>query len=240
MERLVICSALPVEVNSLCRRLQVNPPSPGHRLVETVSPFSERKISICLSGVGGRRMTGLLESLRFDGPCRWLSLGVAGGLNTVYRRGETVRGSRVVDPTGVLTSAGAPLDDSGPVLVSVEAPLLTVQQKAEARVANAADLVDMEAASVAHHAAGRNEPFLWIKAVSDPANEAVPAECFDCIDESGFPDSRRAMGVIMRKPFLIAPLVKMGKRMPALSRKLADAAISCLRELEQGDGCTCE
>ena len=94
-----------------------------------------------------------------------------------------------------------------------------------------ADLVDMEAATVARLAMERSLPFRTVRAISDPVDENLP-------DLSRFTDARGsfrstafAMYVALH-PWLIPTTVRLGKQSARASQAIATALLQFLRQAE--------
>lgn len=116
-----------------------------------------------LIGVGAGDLSGL------EGGDRLILAGFAGGLRPDLRMGDVLVPSEAVGPDGrVWPLAG----ESGRVVTS---PTLVADtaDKRRLRDATGADIVDMEASTVAAWAAERGVPLTVVRAVTDTAHDAL-------------------------------------------------------------------
>ncbi|HYL81534.1 MAG TPA: hypothetical protein VEU07_12020 [Candidatus Acidoferrum sp.] len=167
----------------------------GLRLAQ--GTIAGQSVVLIQSGVGATRArSALLKVAReFHFRAAW-SLGLAGGLADDLGPGDLIcpavvllddgRQGQALAPTAPLATIGAALQgaSSGPLL-TVEAPLQTVQAKRHARERTGAVAVDMEAAGVAAAARDLEIPWLAIKAVADDAREGLPAFLAGCMTPAG-------------------------------------------------------
>jgi adenosylhomocysteine nucleosidase len=156
-----------------------------------------QSVVLIQAGVGAARARSALLTVarEFHFRAAW-SLGLAGGLADDLGPGDLIcpavvllddgRQGQALAPTAPLATIGAALQgaNSGPLL-TVEAPLRTVQAKRNARERTGAVAVDMEAAGVAAAARDLEIPWLAIKAVADDAREALPAFLAGCTTPAG-------------------------------------------------------
>jgi adenosylhomocysteine nucleosidase len=94
-----------------------------------------------------------------------------------------------------------------------------------------ADLVDMEAVTVARLAKVRGLPFRTVRAISDPVDDNLP-DLSRFTDERGsFQSASFAMYVALH-PWLIPTTVKLGKQSARASQAIASALLQFLRQAE--------
>lgn len=227
MTRIALCAALPLELQSFCR--ETGSSVPHARLRWTRSPWQPSgEMWLIASGVGPKSMRNTLSGLPDEPVDLWISLGLAGGLTPHLDKGQVVEGSRVIYQGEMLS--GSCSSDCPPLLCSPSA-LLTPQTKSKAHQSSHAIAVDMESGEVARHALSRDEPFEWIKVISDRANEALHPQLMKCIGADGYPRISRSMQVLMRRPWLLPTLLAMGQQGHRFSRILADHLLDRLRSI---------
>ena len=160
-----VIAALPREIAGLVR---------GWRRI----PVADRKIHLyegehtvaACAGVGSGRVTLAIEAafghLAVE---RLLSVGLAGACSPGLRAGEVVRCGPVID----VRSGERFRSDAGDAVL-VSAPVIAgIEEKHRLHTSYGADVVDMEAATVARLAAAHDLLFGAIRAVSDEATFAM-------------------------------------------------------------------
>ncbi len=194
----------------------------------------KRPVFLLQGGVGrGRIREALLElSRRFPLRAAW-SIGFAGGLCETLSPGSLVIPSAVLDGGAVLPASGeverlraaitaAGLGVSDGMLLSVDDPLRTPESKRAAHRRFGAVAVDMEAAGVAEAARRLGIPWLAIKAIVDPVDEALPDFLLACTSGAGD----------VAWPRLLRSLTS-GRRLMPLLRLARDSRLAALA-LRQG------
>jgi adenosylhomocysteine nucleosidase len=94
-----------------------------------------------------------------------------------------------------------------------------------------ADLVDMEAATVARLAKERGLPFRAVRAVSDQIDENLPDLSRFTDVQGGFQSASFAMYVALH-PWLIPTTVRLAKQSARASQAIAKALVEFLRQAE--------
>lgn len=228
---LVLCAALPLEVKALCQRLGVPCPAQAGGSVEARLSRGGL-VRILVSGVGQRRMREALRSLGEDQPvAAWLSVGLAGGLEPDLRAGDCVMGGEVVcghEGEAVSTPAWLGSGCRRDLLLCVETPVASVEEKAQAHLRTGADAVDMESAAVAQWAAERGEPFGFVRIISDAADEPLDPAVLQCLNRQGMPSAGAAMRLLLKRPRLLPTLIQMGRRSQRCSQRLAVQLLALL------------
>ncbi len=156
-----IIAALPREVAGLVRGVQ---PGSIARRAGIYTYVLPRCVVAC-AGMGAARVTLAVEAaLRLGDISTLVSVGLAGGCHTDIKVSSVLEAGTVIDSlTGERFKAG---DGGGAKLVTTHT-IASVREKERLLSSYGADLVDMEAATVARLAAIRELPFRAIKAVSD-------------------------------------------------------------------------
>jgi adenosylhomocysteine nucleosidase len=90
---------------------------------------------------------------------------------------------------------------------------------------------DLETVAMAAVAASHGVPFVVVRAISDPAEEALPLDFNDCLDPSGRISRAKVVARAALNPALIGPLWRLRGRARSCSQRLAD--VVC-RSIEGG------
>jgi adenosylhomocysteine nucleosidase len=150
-----------------------------------------------------------------------VSAGFAGALSPTLTVGDLVLADAVIGPDGAVwpACAGGLRALRGLVLTSA----VLIGDPAEKRrlaEAHRAAVVDMEAAHVARWCAARGVAFACLKAVSDAAATALPADLLGVLD-GGRVRPWRLAAALARRPRLIGDLWRLGRDTRAAALALA-------------------
>lgn len=164
------------------------------------------------TGIGWQAAAAGADRLAAAGAGALVSWGMAGGLDPELPAGQIFLPSEIVGPDGTLfttnipwrESLGATLRELSPLgsgrLVTVNAPVGTVEAKALLFKRSGARAVDMESAAIAQVARSRSLPLLAIRVIVDRASEALP----DAIVAASAPgkeiSSLRLLGHLVSSP----------------------------------------
>jgi adenosylhomocysteine nucleosidase len=231
-----VVTALPREAACL-----THAPTPMHRPV-SVTP----ELSVCRGGVGYTGAEGACHLLLSACGTALVSWGVAGGLDPALRPGTVVVTAHVVSrdenrtaPVGSSVSrrwaerVAAALRSRVPVSTG---PILHTDRILETPEAKrglthtGAIAADMETLAVATVAQSRGVPWIAVRAVTDPADAALPAGVLRAVDGSGRVHGGRLLVALARHPSELLAL-------PALARGF-DAALRTLRVVAQASDAT--
>jgi len=193
-------------------------------------------VPVVLARTGeGRRNAedGVRTLLEREGVGRVAIIGFSGGLSPGLSPGTLLVAERIIDggdssPTPDRAWSDRIAREEGvrsATLVTVDRILCTPQSKMELWDGLSQDrpaAADLETAVMVSVAASHGVPFVVIRAISDPADEALPLDFNDCLDESGRISRARVVGRAAMNPALIAPLWRLHKRARSCSERLAD------------------
>jgi len=176
----------------------------------------------------GRGAASLCDFFR---PAALVGVGLAGGLTSGLSACDVIVGTRVVEEAGEAPPPDTALLDRAVAAGARRATLLTGSVpvlSASRRRALASSLgagepaaADMESAAWARAAAGRDVPYVILRAISDTAEEDLPAYLADCVGGDG--GIRRSAVAIraLRRPSSWAALARLRHRVSSGSRALA-------------------
>ncbi len=156
-------------------------------------------------------------------PAGIVSFGLAGGLDPALKAGELVIGSAV---NGIAADAAwaARLTAALPgarlgAMASGEAMVATPAAKAALFGETGAVAADMES----HLIAGAGIPFAILRAVSDPADRALPRAAQVGLRADGEPDIGAVLKALVADPRQLAALIRTAREAGAAFRSLRDA-----------------
>lgn len=220
--RIAILAALPREIAPLVRDWPVRVRS---RTDGTLICECDQAIAVC-AGMGRERVTYAFDLAEKRGPLRSiLSVGYAGALRDSIKRSTLHWPGTVIDET---TGQHFACDGGSGTLLTA-AHVLDQNEKPKMAERWNADLVDMEAATVAALARMRGLPFRTLRAVSDEKADRLP-DLNPFVDRhGGFRAVAFALHVTFR-PWLIPSVSRLGRSSAQASNAMAVA----LREVLQG------
>jgi hypothetical protein len=149
--------------------------------------------AIVIVGAGNaEKLAADLEAAIAGGCDHVLSFGTCGALNPALKVGDLVVAGLMVDPPspGIFCDAAwskrlRDLTGARPVVGTVSvATVATAADKAALYAATKADVVDMESL-IAARSKARGIPFAMLRAVSDAANQDIPAAALAAMDKMG-------------------------------------------------------
>ncbi len=210
------------------------------RIAERAAPelFRNKQISAVSAAGQTRAVREAVAQLAEGGAEAIVSFGFAGGLDPDLPAGtlllpKTLRSAGrddiLVDETaemaegavGLLIGA-TPL--SRAPLLTVEAPVATLEDKRAAHKSFAAVAVDMESYWVAESCRQRGIGFLALRAVSDPAGRALPPSAVLAMGAGGNLQVGKLLGGLLSRPGDLPGLVRLGLDSRKASAALGRAA----------------
>lgn len=184
-----------------------------------------------VTGIGAERardaMARLCDAYQ---PNLIISAGLSGGLNPLLKAGDLVEPRWVVndEQQALRLNGGVPEFESNADVREQGATLLTtrvladsVARKRELYETHRAAVVDMETYFLAQLAAERGVALRAVRAVSDPANMALPADVLDWVDESGQTRLGVVTASLMRQPRLVPEVMRLNRYVRVASANLA-------------------
>ncbi len=223
---IAVTFALPQESSAFLRALR------GQRRAEgwIGGSIGAAQVLVAHTGMGLESAAAKTEALLAEArPERLLSGGFAGALDPRLRLGDVLAATNFSAPE-LLTPLGDSIHRG--VLVSRPRPLELVEEKSALFRETGALAVDMETAAIAAACARAGVPLLSLRAISDRADQALPAplaEWFDLARQR--PRPRRLLMYLWRRPAAIAPFVRFVRGLPVARKALTAAMIACVEGL---------
>ncbi len=222
--RIAILAALPREVAPLVRDWPVSNVS---RREGTSVWECDRAIVAC-AGMGSKRVTRALELAELRGPLDLvISVGYAGALRTGMTIDRVYWPAIIIDAT---TGERFECNDGNGTLVTTDHGVGR-EEKLELAARWGADLVDMEAATVARLAQKRNLPFRALRAISDQVEDKLPDLGRFTDERGGFREASFAAYIALH-PWLIPSAIKLGRQSAQASQSIAQALRQFLQQAE--------
>lgn len=193
-----------------------------------------------VSGPGASASAEVLRRLVLAGATRVLCLGVCGGLSPALQPGSLVVPQTILDAAGgqplhpdptlrqTICATLGPGTHAGPLLTAADPPLDHRQKLAVFTISRAA-AVDMESAAAGTAAQALGIPWAVLRAVCDPADRDVPAETLVFLDSAGNTQPRAIAWALLRKPWLVVDLIRLGRDFGAATQALR-AALAKIEE----------
>jgi len=193
-------------------------------------------VTVLLTGVGAQR-AGRAVARLLRGDERYealISSGLAGALQTEMQVGQVIAARGItcepVDPS----ARGGYLETSRPLVEFAEACEATVVRRfytaghvvasveEKVRLAQTADAVEMESFDVL--LAGREEgiPGIAIRAISDRADEDLPLDMGEILNDDGRVSVARVLGQAALRPQALPGLVRLGQQSKRAAENLAN------------------
>jgi adenosylhomocysteine nucleosidase len=203
----------------------------------------ELQIRVAVTGMGPQRAQQVArEALRWQ-PDVCIAAGFAGGLKAAFRVGDVLvplavrdggtQRKFVCDPriVGLAEDSGA---SRIAMLCSCAYAVSTVEDKT--RMSGIAEAVDMESFFILNEAQERALPGVAIRAVSDTADESLPMDFTQVLDERGRVRISRLAGKIARAPQRIPALIRLGSASRRGAKRLARVLDKTIESLSAAPG----
>ncbi len=156
-------------------------------------------------------------------PSLIVSVGICGGLRDGLNVGDLVVPCEVVTVDRQLWKCEPIALPATGRLLSVNRIVSSVEEKRRLHIEHAADIVDMEAASIAAICAERGIPFAAIKAISDTVSDSLPSELKQ-IAPNGHVRIGKLLLAIGKRPSLLADLLRLQRMTSIAIASLYEAA----------------
>lgn len=223
MTSVAVLTAVDVEARSLARHLGLPP------VADSAWPhYRSGALEIVGVGLGA---VGLEERLRNGGD--WdviVSAGACGALAPSLSRGDLIAPETVLTEDGARygTDALPGLERSG-TLLSTRGLVHTPAVKSRLWMQTGALAVDMESAAIVAWARAHGLGAAVVRAVSDTADQAVPADLAALVEPGGRVRTVGALRVALRRPRAVADAMTLGRGTAAATRAVAAALAKITR-----------
>lgn len=197
---------------------------------EEAAPFRKRlptgsKVEILLTGIGpNQAQIALLKRFQEPNlqPTLVISAGFAGGLDPSLVSGDIVydcSAASHLEPR-LLEIGAKPARFHGSTAV-----LLTPEAKRQARQNTGGDVVDMESVVIARICQDRSVACAKVRAVSDPADQALPVDFNRCIRPDGRLRWRPLIAECLQRPRALSGLIQLRKSSAIAADRLANVLL---------------
>jgi adenosylhomocysteine nucleosidase len=232
--RLAIFSAFPQEIKRLVRCFRPTEKSERHSLVLYFARYLSKEVIVVQTGIGAENTEAALKHVVKDySPDLVLSVGFGGALYDSASAGDIVCGDRVFLIPENITAGSGPdrvkldleeipdaaaivrrLSDRVQIHIGCILTLERHMEKLAIRKILPGDLsfpvCDMETYFLARLAKEMKLPFLGLRAITDRADEEIPAELLRVTDEAGKYRLSLAIALILRRPQIITHIFRIG------------------------------
>jgi adenosylhomocysteine nucleosidase len=201
--------------------------------------FGDAQVRVALTGVGGVRATNVTRAaLKQWHPDVCIAAGLAGSLRREHGIGQICVPRDIMDlETGRTAVADAGLrkqaEKCGAVVIErlLTSSTMVLTAEGKGRLGKMAEAVEMESFAVASEAAEKGIPAIAIRAISDAADEDLPMNFAELLDEAGNVSRAKAAGALARAPQRLAAVMRLARQSKAAAANLAsflDRYISAL------------
>lgn len=190
------------------------------------------------AGIGAQRTVAALnKSVRQKRVSRVIHFGYAGGLSTSLEPGHMPKFTTIAEPSGRLIAIDQPIPrvllrdepaPPGPRLISVPYLIHRTQDKQRLLKAHNAVAVDMESFATAQACAHLQLPYSCVRAISDPADMALPSGSEHWLDNQGFVRHARVIRFLLMHPKWISKVMALGNNSKVASAMLTREVIEQL------------
>ena len=235
MHRIALLAPMPSELRPLLRPLSLRQEASGAGALYR-GALGRAEVVAALTGVGTAAAARATERVLDAGPVdHLLVVGVAGGIGPGVRVGDAILPERVVDLASGASFRPALLGRGTPRGTLLTSDRLLVDRAELARLADPASFgaiaVDMETSAVAAVCERRGCPWSVFRAISDRADDgSVDAAVAALARPDGSPDLPAAVRLVLREPWRVPQLVRLGRGLSRATRAAAAAALRALGE----------
>ena len=223
MTSVAVLTAVDLEARSLARHLGLAPVGGG-----AWPHFRSGALEIIAVGLGAACLDERLHTM--TPPAVVVSAGACGALAPTLRTGDPVVPEMVLTEDGARypTDALPGLERSGTML-SARALAATPAVKARLWMQTGALAVDMESAAIVAWARARGLPVAVVRAVSDTAQQSVPADLAALVEPGGRVRTVSALRAALRRPRLVPDALTLGRGTAAAMKSVAAALAKVTR-----------
>jgi adenosylhomocysteine nucleosidase len=203
------------------------------------SHFGNSDVRVVITGMGAGRAQRVARTVLDWRPGVCIAAGFVGGLNPIYRGGDVLVAASVRDGETQRTFASEPrivnwAEEAGArkigTLCTSAYVISSVEDKR--RLGRIADAVDMESFFILNEAHERGIPGAAVRAVSDAADELLPLDFTQVLDDRGRVRIARLAWGIARSPRRIPGLIRLGSASRRGAQRLAKVLGTTIETLD--------
>lgn len=191
--------------------------------------FSNCSVLVLLTRIGVHNAALAMRGVLQSAPDVCISSGLAGALSPAHRVGDIVAARRVSSfgTNSYFSSDGSLLAkaaDCGAKVVNafITSEKLVVTGENKRAMSHFGDVVEMESYPVLQAARGLGVPAVAIRAISDAAEEDLPLDFSEVLDDRGNVRMLRMMGGLARRPRRIPGVIRFSLQCHRTAERLAD------------------
>ena len=201
-----------------------------------------QQFNIIPSGSSSARAKEAAEHLAHEGCRKFLSFGIAGGLDSALQVGDVVFSSHVVTTLDEAYGTPPPRKIENPPLragsrtvkgsiCGVDEIVFTPREKATLFATTKAAAADMESHALAREASKNGLPFFVLRAISDSSADTLPAYVANGVSHDGQPQIMPILKGLAANPFSLPLLLRLKKNTDSALTALEAAAVRILPSL---------
>lgn len=190
--------------------------------------FDGTRVRVAVTGVGGARARNVAGAALQWPADICIAAGLAGSLRREHEVGrvcvsqdimEMESGRTVTADAGLVSEA----EKCGAVVMErlLTSSAMVLSGEGKSRLGRMAGAVEMESFAVASEAAARGIPVLAIRAISDGADEDLPMNFGELLDEQGNVSKAKAARALARAPQKLRAVMRLGRQSKTAASNLA-------------------
>jgi adenosylhomocysteine nucleosidase len=229
-----IVAALDEELSAFLKRMRLVRQTDDGRMRFIEGTLGGRCLVVVRTGEGrDNAESGTARLLQRHRVSLLIGIGFCGAISPGVAAGTVLVGQRMIDgedPASPVLTPTAPRaiteDFPGATFLTLDRMLCTAEGKQDLwrkRGENGATAVDMESAAVGRVAESREVPYVAVRAVSDLADETLPLDFNQFVDDTGRINRLEVAAHAARHPTVIRSLWKLRARARSCSDALARA-----------------
>lgn len=229
MTPLLVLTAVEVEARRLAHHLRLAPVAGA-----TWPHYRSGAIELMCVGLRADLLTTRATAARLTAPALVVSAGACGALDPRLGRGDLVVPRIVIRPGGVRHEIDAvPALAGRGALLTVAEVAQTAAVKTRLWMDTGAVAVDMESAPIVEWARAGGRRVAVVRAVSDTAQQAIPADVAALVEPGGRVRPGRALRTALARPRALIDALALGRGADAALRSVA-AALGTLARMSRG------
>jgi adenosylhomocysteine nucleosidase len=227
----LVLTAVEVEAHRLAHHLRLAPAAGA-----TWPHYRSGAIEVMCVGLRADLLATRAADACLAAPALVVSAGACGALDPGLRRGDLVIPRVVIGSTGVRHEVDTiPALHGRGALLTVAEVAQTAAIKTRLWMETGAVAVDMESAPIVEWARGAGRRVAVVRAVSDTAQQAIPADVAALVDAGGRVRPGQALRTALARPRAIADALALGRGADAALRTVAAALGKIVHDSRDSD-----